>query len=348
MVRQKELRTNDRIAWLDIAKGIAIFLVVFGHTLRDGTAQKIVYSFHVSAFFLLAGTICKTDMVKTRITRDFLRIMVPYYCFGILSIVIFLILGQVAADRFEMQVDTSLWSNVWDLIWACPKGNRMKFNMPLWFLPCLFATKLLYYALSKLFRERQAHILLCSMVLAALGFVYTRLGGPSLPFNFSVSLKMLFFFSLGRSFYLVLPTMKTRFLLGNRRAVLSILALAGTCLIAWFMPKVNYSGDTFPNIAGFMTTAVLGSFGICFLSMWIRNSKVLEYIGRNTLAILVMHKFPIVLFQTVGPLKSWLSTCDSIVGFIAAVVVSLLSIVLCLVAECIIRRVAPFLLGEFK
>ena len=347
MFRQKSLRMNNRIAWLDIAKGISICLVVLGHTLRGGTVQRIVYSFHVPAFFLLAGTMCKTDMVKSRIKHDFLRIMVPYYCFGILSIIAFSILGQFVANQFEMSTDTSLLSNLWDLIRACPKGNRMKFNMPLWFLPCLFATKLLYYALSKLCRDDQGWIMFGSTVIAVLGFTYTRLGGASLPFNFSVSLKMLFFFSLGRSFFLALPKIKTHFLFGYRTLFLAFITVAVASVIAWLVPRVNYSGDTFPNIAAFMTTAVLGSFGICFLSMWIETCKPMEYIGRNTLAILVMHKFPVLLFQTVGPMKALLASYDSIAGVMAAALVSVLSIILCLIVEWIIRRFVPFLLGEF-
>ena len=55
------LQTKQRLAWLDIAKAITIFLVVFGHTLRDGVAKQIVYAFHVAAFFLLSGITCKTD-----------------------------------------------------------------------------------------------------------------------------------------------------------------------------------------------------------------------------------------------------------------------------------------------
>ena len=46
-----ELQTRNRIAWIDIAKAITILLVVFGHTIRGGLAQSIVYSFHVPTFF---------------------------------------------------------------------------------------------------------------------------------------------------------------------------------------------------------------------------------------------------------------------------------------------------------
>lgn len=59
---------NTRIGWIDLAKGVGIILVVFGHVIvgmraaglgSENTwmvlAQKVVYSFHMPLFFFLAG-----------------------------------------------------------------------------------------------------------------------------------------------------------------------------------------------------------------------------------------------------------------------------------------------------
>ena len=342
-----ELQTRNRIAWIDIAKAITILLVVFGHTIRGGLAQSIVYSFHVPTFFFLSGMTCKTDNVKKRIKNDFLRIMVPYYCFGILSILIFIILGQFVADKFELQINTSLPRNLWELLLACPQNGHLKFNLPLWFLPSLFATKLIYYAICKICREKRLPILIVSFGLAAMGFVYTHFSGPGLIFNLSVSLKMLIFFSLGRSFF-QFSTLKPLRLGRFKSLALGIVLIAVTVLVARFAPKINYSGDDFPNIPAFLVTSLLGNFGTCFISMGIDNCKIAEFVGKRTLAILAMHKFPILLFQTVGPLKGILTQYNSLICIISAVFVSLISIALCLAAEWIIKRIFPFLLGDFS
>ena len=120
-----------------------------------------------------------------------------------------------------------------------------------------------------------------------------------------------------------------------------------TCIVAWFSPKVDYASDHFPNCLSFLFTAVAGSFAICYLSMGIEHSRILAHIGTRTLAILVMHKFPILLFQTVGPLKNILSQYDSAGGIIFALVVSIIAIVMCIVAEKIIEYLFPFMLGHF-
>ncbi len=339
------LHKAERINWIDIAKAITIFCVVFGHTLRGGMAQQIVYSFHVVVFFFLSGMTCKADNLKMRIKNDFLRILFPYYIFGIVSIFIFFLLGNFASAQFDMDVNTSLMKNLWELLYACPIGDKMKFNMPLWFLPCMFATKMIYYALYKLSRGKQSITLGLSVILFFVGVVYTWLGGPALPFSISVALKMLLFFTMGRSFFLHLPEVNASrgkaFLLGG-------LLLIVTVSVAWIFPKVDYATDKFPNIVSFLITALSGSFAICFISMGIGKCGVLESVGKSTLAILLMHKFPVLLFQTMGPLKAPLTQYDSAIGIASAVLVSIIAVLLCIIVEKIICRYFPFLLGDFS
>lgn len=341
------LQNRKRIPWIDIAKCIAIFLVVLGHTLRGGVIQKIIYSFQVTAFFWLSGMTCKVKDIKTQIKNDFLRIMIPYYCFGIISMLIFAFLGSFAADHLELSVDTSLKDSIFELLLASSQGDRLKFNLPLWFLPCLFTTKIIYYAIYKLVRGNQKTVLLSGVILAALGFLYTYLQGPVLPFNLSISLKMFVFFSLGRSFFLW--SQNNEYRLSNRvkNIAIGVILLMITALIAIFAPKINYARDRFPSVLGFLLTSLTGSLGICFVSMGIK-SKWMEYVGKATLAVLVMHKFPVLLFQTVGPQKTLLTQYDSVLCVIIAVLIAIVSIALCLVCERIILRFFPFLLGDFS
>ena len=123
--------------------------------------------------------------------------------------------------------------------------------------------------------------------------------------------------------------------------------LAIGCLIGYIAPKVNYSGDYFPNVFTFLTTAGLGCLAVCLLSMGISHNKVLEYVGKNTLGILVMHKFPILVFQTMGPLETLLAQHNSFAGnSIGGISVSVITIALCLFAVIIINKLFPFLLGH--
>lgn len=46
---------NDRKPWLDIAKGIAILLMVIGHTSVPNAASNFIYAFHMPLFFIASG-----------------------------------------------------------------------------------------------------------------------------------------------------------------------------------------------------------------------------------------------------------------------------------------------------
>ena len=199
-----------------------------------------------------------------------------------------------------------------------------------------------------MFREKKAPVLFSCLFLMSISFVYTKLMGPDLPFNFAVSLKMLAFFCVGHMFALWLPTIKESWRTGYGAFSFGGLLLVVASVIAWFGQRVDYAGDNFPSIPMFLMTSIIGSFGVCFLSMGIGKCKALEYVGRKTLPILVMHKFPVLLFQTVGPQKSILAQYNSFSCVIVAITVSLIAIVLCLAVDWCIVRICPLLYGDFS
>lgn len=43
--------SNERIKWIDIAKGLGIYFIVFGHISPSSAISKYIYSFHVPLFF---------------------------------------------------------------------------------------------------------------------------------------------------------------------------------------------------------------------------------------------------------------------------------------------------------
>ena len=48
-------RNHNRKQWLDIAKGIAIILMVIGHTSIPNIASNFIYAFHMPLFFIASG-----------------------------------------------------------------------------------------------------------------------------------------------------------------------------------------------------------------------------------------------------------------------------------------------------
>lgn len=80
---------KERINWIDWAKSICMFLVVFAHchiTDEQRVITLIIYSFHMPLFFFLSGILCKNKRSLYHIRKDLLFIILPYYTYGIIDI----------------------------------------------------------------------------------------------------------------------------------------------------------------------------------------------------------------------------------------------------------------------
>ena len=73
------MRENRHLLWLDMAKGLAIALVVLGHCLDfDNPLRYFIYTFHMPLFFVLAGYTMRAKPRLTVLTSSLRRLMVPY------------------------------------------------------------------------------------------------------------------------------------------------------------------------------------------------------------------------------------------------------------------------------
>ena len=77
--------------------------------------------------------------------------------------------------------------------------------------------------------------------------------------------------------------------------------------------------------------------------------KWLSYVGRSSLAIMLMHKFPILFFQEIVPVvKVFLKNTNSFLGGMCAFGVTMVTVVMCLIAEKIIDALFPWMLGKSR
>lgn len=75
---------NKRIEYIDIAKGIAIIMVLLGHIdLCPIGLKSSIYSFHMPLFFILSGYFMKEGIeIRLLIKKLFKSLMVPYLIIG--------------------------------------------------------------------------------------------------------------------------------------------------------------------------------------------------------------------------------------------------------------------------
>ena len=79
----------NRDITIDIAKGIAILLVVLGHL--QNPINKYIYAFHMPLFFFLSGMFVKEMSLKDTICQNGYRLLLPFifyylYSLGLISV----------------------------------------------------------------------------------------------------------------------------------------------------------------------------------------------------------------------------------------------------------------------
>lgn len=133
---------SSRETYLDIAKGIGIFLVVVGHCIPDASSVNgissplmriifhVIYSFHMPLFFFISGFLfsASKDTLKNKyksIYKKAKRLIVPYVFVGLCYAPLKLLLSQFANKPYNIH---DLWKM---LIGINPDGE-------LWFLYALF------------------------------------------------------------------------------------------------------------------------------------------------------------------------------------------------------------------
>lgn len=148
---QTPLATKQRVQWVDYAKGIGIFLVVFGHTLRGLVNSSIletstivvsidqwIYSFHMPLFFYLSGLFIERSASKPLrkfVVSKLKVIAYPYLVWSVLQTV----LQAIASSYTNSSVSLS---NLWRIIYQPV--------MQYWFLYTLFVIMVVYAIIHKL------------------------------------------------------------------------------------------------------------------------------------------------------------------------------------------------------
>ena len=345
---------EKRIHWIDIAKGFFIIAIVVGHLYDSGQVRWWLFSFHVPAFFFISGfCFCYRENWKFYIKRKIQTIVVPYFVFSLGSIFVFAIAAKFYSGIAAI-VECDPMVNIAIMLYGNSKPNVMKYNLPLWFLPCFFCVVVLGYFIERLNNKKRKiryyTILFCILLGAFFSFHETI----ALPWHLETAISMLVWYLFGIQVRHWWPEMETLLSGRLRNSAYHYLGAFFLILCGYLLSLLNtrvvgVRNEHYGILPIYYLAAVMGIGGFVWLSFAIEKKRLLEFIGRNSLAILVMHKFPILFFQEMVPFtSSLLKKPDTIAGIICGAVVTVITLTLVLGASQIIERIFPFMLGKEK
>lgn len=138
---------SKRIVWIDIAKGLLIFLVILGHCEVYDGIKYFIYSFHMGAFFFLSGlTFSTKSSPKNFLIKKIKSLILPYLLFS-LVLTIYNYIKHIVFD-YAFNLKDAIMSFIFPI-----SGKYESSVYGLWFLPCIFLTELLLYCIIKLYNK---------------------------------------------------------------------------------------------------------------------------------------------------------------------------------------------------
>lgn len=325
--------SRNRILWIDTVKAIAIFLIVLGHVLH-GKCENLwvwIYSFHVPLFVVLSGFVFdnKNKKFSYFVTKKFCSLMVPYYIFSILSILVYQIMGGT---------DVSVLQCVLGMVWANGENGDflyMKWNLPLWYIPMLFLMEMVSYWIFKYIKSILLTGLLFIFSILFAGALYYTDIITNLPFGGETVIYLFPFFVVGK-FLDRTNLFSSTYLKRNSRLILGAFLLLFGSIITLFTQNVDYVVDEYRNYFVFVVIALFISCGtLLILSSKENGFSLCNYVGKHTMAILLMHTYPRIFLITYVPAVSILYERYTV---ITSVFVSILCMIMCLVVAIPFNR----------
>ncbi len=339
------MQKTERIAYIDIARAIAIIAIVLGHALRGASIYPWLYSFNVPLCILITGITFSEEKKQFIhfLKNKFLKLMIPYYAFSIISILIYLMIGERAESSIGGGAVLGADRYLFGMIWGNGENGLMRWNLPLWYLPMLFAMEILAFFIFRVSSSTRYNIAVFFTSILIAVFLYYGIKPHNLPFAFETVLYLFPFFCLGRSLSNSLKKQIPRMPSIMRIMIGLALVILGTVLVIRF-GSVDYVSDSYRDYFSFFFIAALLSLGIILMSStWNKHNRFMMLLGQNTLPVLLMHKFPIMFFTTVFRPTSYLM---SIHPLIDSVVVTTFTICMCTAVAIILYHIAPWALGR--
>lgn len=269
--------TSRRLEWMDVAKGIAILLMVVGHTTIPKGLSDFIWAFHMPLFFVASGWL--TNWTKSTIKEFFVNksknLLLPFISYSIIVLCIrcfFLPDGGMPYLLYWLH-------NGWE-------------GIALWFIPVLFMSLIISRFVIGLNNNRL--IVGCSILLALLGGLlsYYKIYAPwtlsSIPYT--TTLVIIGYYARCLSSYI-----------GKYDLAIMILGFAVTLTISHFF-RLDIAFNLITPVFLLTVGAVCGiamifsiSSLICIKTKCI--TKVLQNIGQETMIILGLSQIIIIVLK---------------------------------------------------
>ena len=290
--------SEKRIDYIDIYKGIGIFLMLLGHAEISKHIDYFIGAFNMPMFFLISGFLFKEkeynfwDYFKKKLKS----LIVPYFSFGIFYYILYLMHSFTISSKLNFNVIFQLFAD----------NTNFPIGGAIWFLTALFFTEIIYIYIYK--KKRNKYVLNTIIILITIfGMISKNILPYRLPLALDASFVGLGFYHIG---FLLRKNMGKKYinkLLNIKYSKFMILLIFAIFLI-FLNDSVNMRTCDYGNFVLFWIVSVLFSILMINLSKYIdkfknmisiKVKKVLKYIGKNSLVYMLLNQAVFIVFKQI-------------------------------------------------
>ncbi len=268
---------SSRLKWVDQARGLGIFLVIYGHNFP--VLETHIYSFHIPLFFFIAGMFHPKNPNKNALIKRARAVLVPYFLWSVLLYIFWVFIGRHFGNSLSHNIDPV--NGLIGVFYAQGGMQYMDWGIPMWFLPCIFLTFTTFYFVQKI--KPKKYQIAIVLILFISGFVYPSFIEYKLPWSLDVAFVSLIFYASG--FYLKQPLMNIK---PSRKTIAIVFACLLPVVLSSFNTKVDMYRSTYGNILFFIINGFSGTFFTLMLFKSIKIDAFFDFLGRNTIPLLAL------------------------------------------------------------
>jgi len=280
-------KSNSRIEWMDVLRGLLILSVVIGHA--TGLFNRYIYQFHMGAFFFVSGYMARPERrtVPHTIYHRFMTTYLPIFSITILLALVYSALAHMGLYRVFMG-ESVFFGFRFIIEEFVLHGNQYVWWLgAAWFALVLFYASVLNRVTLYICGERYSFTyLLLGSLLFWVGYIHAETDGSN-PLIFIAQ----FYFLLG-------TYVKNKKIIKDSYPVsIHWIGLSVTTLILYLFSRFNLTVD-YPSlqfnhpvvdVAMALNGAAFCFFAANLLSKISVLKSMLQSLGKNTLPIMLFH-----------------------------------------------------------
>lgn len=285
-------KEKSRVAYIDLAKGFCIMLVVLYHVLNSYDMHEypcadMLRVFRMPLYFFLSGLFFKPyENYVGFLRRKINKLLIPFVTFYTLTV--------LSITYILHFVGHTVQPNLWQPLFFYVYPENWQHNVPLWFLLCLFILNNIFYWIYLLAqrisrRYWQSVLIALTLIIGVAGYCMSN-GRCNLPMFIDSAMTAMPFFVCG-----FMVRKYTPFLQPNRWDRYNWLLIVGGLLYCYLVGRYeNFRVQEYEtNIFVLYSAGLLGTLAVLLLSKQIGHLPLISYCGRYSIMILVIHR-PIV------------------------------------------------------